>query len=202
MRVLRRLRTALCLIFASVGALVSLVCTVPVTAWYARMLAGPWSDPHGDILIVLGGSPVNESIFGMNTYWRTAYAAIAYGRQPFRKVVVCGAGVAKPMRAFLIAAGVPEGVIQVEPASRSTRENALNAARLLRGEAGRKILLTSDYHMFRAHRAFLKAGLAVEPRPFPDAIKRSGKAAERWSVFLQELEETVKIAYYRARGWI
>lgn len=184
------------------GLTVALVSAIPVTEWYAKSLAGPWGDPDGDVLIVLGGSEIGGGIFGQDSYWRTAYAAMAYRRRPFRKILVCGAGVAAPMRTFLVASGVPEHAIQEEAASRSTRENALNAARLVGAEPGRKVLLTSDYHMFRAHRAFSMAGLAVEPRPFPDAIKRSLDPVERWAVFLEELKETAKIIYYRARGWI
>ena len=184
------------------GLTVALVSAVPVTAWYARALAGPWADPQGDVLIVLGGSAVDRDLFGPDSYWRTVYALMAYRQRPFRKILVCGAGVAPPMRQFLVSAGVPAAVIQEETESRSTHENAFYAARLLRADPGRKVLLTSDYHMFRAHRAFLKMGVSVEPRPFPDAIKRSLQPAERWSVFMQEIKETVKIVYYRARGWI
>ena len=106
------------------------------------------------------------------------------------------------MARFLVFEGIPGSAIQTETASTSTRENALYAARLLSGARGRLVLLTSDFHTYRAHRAFLKAGLAVQPRPFGDALKRSGSAAGRWSVFLEELDEVAKIVYYRARGWI
>jgi len=75
-------------------------------------------------------------------------------------------------------------------------------ARLLNGERTQNALLTSDYHMFRAHRAFTKAGLAVAPRPFPDAIKRSQNWENRWPVFVELCNETAKICYYYIRGWI
>ena len=68
--------------------------------------------------------------------------------------------------------------------------------------AGPKVLLTSDYHMFRAYRAFRKAGIDVQPRPFPDAIKQSMSRMNRWPVFLGLCTETTKIAYYFMRGWI
>ena len=64
------------------------------------------------------------------------------------------------------------------------------------------MLLTSDYHMFRAHRAFKKAGLEVLPKPFPDARKRASEWTGRWPAFLDLVEETLKIGYYYARGWI
>jgi uncharacterized SAM-binding protein YcdF (DUF218 family) len=62
--------------------------------------------------------------------------------------------------------------------------------------------MTSDYHMFRAVRTFRKAGLAVSPRPIPDALKRYGSRLNTWSAFVDETAESVKIVYYAFRGWI
>jgi uncharacterized SAM-binding protein YcdF (DUF218 family) len=84
----------------------------------------------------------------------------------------------------------------------STHENALRVAELLARVPGRKILLTSDYHMFRAYRAFKKSGLDVLPRPFPDVRKRADGWTGRWPAFLDLILETTKIGYYRVRGWI
>ncbi len=53
----------------------------------------------------------------------------------------------------MVAQGVPASVITVEPASSNTHDNALYTLELLRNVAGRKVLLTSDYHSFRAYRA-------------------------------------------------
>ncbi len=103
---------------------------------------------------------------------------------------------------FLAYAGVPRDNITVENTSTSTRENALACARLLKGIPGPNVLLTSDFHMYRAIRAFRKAGLAVEPRPIPDAGKRAATLYLRWSAFIALTGETAKIAYYRLRGWI
>ena len=66
----------------------------------------------------------------------------------------------------------------------------------------RLVLLTSDYHMYRALRVFQKAGLNVAPRPFPDIVKRSSSLTERWPAFFELWEESVKTAYYWFRGWI
>lgn len=117
-------------------------------------------------------------------------------------MVVAGAGIAPPMRDFLVCHGVPAGAIAIEDASTSTREQALNVKRLLAGTPGVKVLLTSDYHMFRARRAFLKAGLDVRPRPFPDARKQCSHFPGRWSAFVGVVVETAKIVYYSCRGWI
>ena len=68
--------------------------------------------------------------------------------------------------------------------------------------AGRRVLLTSDVHMFRARRAFEAVAFAVSPRPFPYVLKRSENPAYRlpdtWSLFI----ETIKIGDYWGRRWI
>ena len=94
----------------------------------------------------------------------------------------------------------------METASDNTRENALFVQKLLASApprpGSRLVLMTSDYHMFRAWRAFRKAGLTVLPRPIPDGGKRAGSWWRRWPVFLDLAQESVKIAYYYGRGWI
>ena len=74
-----------------------------------------------------------------------------------QQILVSGGGTeetpyAETVQRFLVAGGVPAGVIRTETLSKSTRESALEVTRLLRDTPGRKILLTSDYHMFRAAR--------------------------------------------------
>ena len=199
----RRVRSGL----ATVGLLYLLATLTPLVRWWARALAGPWNDPPGDILIVLGGALQDKDIIGMNSYWRSMYAALAFKEGGFRQVLIVGGGgeatpIAAPMREFVACSGVPREAIRIETTSRNTRENALRVARLLASDPGRKVLLTSDYHMFRAWRAFRRAGLDVAPRPFPDIGKRYGRWYDRWSLFIELIVESAKIGYYYARGWI
>src|SRR5207253_1744075 len=130
-------------------------------SWWAGVLAGPWEASNGDVLIVLGGSLLGDRVMGQSSYWRSTYAVLAWGEGPFHRVVVSGGGpagtsIAEPMRDFLECHGVPQAAILIETRSRSTHENALYVTELLARVPGRKVLLTSDYHMFRAHRAFKK----------------------------------------------
>ena len=74
--------------------------------------------------------------------------------------------------------------------------------RLLADLPGRKVLVTSDYHMYRAIRVFRKAGIEIQPWPFPDVRKRYGYWMNRWSCVQDLAVETVKIVYYYAHGWI
>ena len=188
---------------AALGFCYLLVTLTAVTGWWARRLAGPWQDPEGDVLIVLGADAPNSNIIGESSYWRSVYAVLAWRNGHFRNLVIAGGdGIATSMRNFLVCHGIPAPAIVVESRSTSTRENALFTAEIIRSLPGRKILLTSDYHMHRAWRVFRKAGIETVPRPFPDAIKRSNNIWLRWPLFVQLCGETTKIVYYRMRGWI
>ena len=142
-------------------------------------------------------------MIGDSSYWRAVYAVLAWREGGFREVLISGAqpnsGV---IRDFLLSQGVPNSAIQMEDRSTSTRESALHSAQLLRDVRGRKVLLTSDYHFFRAYRAFRRAGLEIGARPVPDARKRATTWRYRWWVFDDLCEETMKVGYYAARGWI
>jgi uncharacterized SAM-binding protein YcdF (DUF218 family) len=152
-------------------------------------------------LIVASGASLNGFPDG-NTVLRCMYAVSAWRAGGFRKIVVSGYQTASHMRNFLIAEGVPPEVVVTEDAANSTRQNAMYVARLLANDSGSKVLLTSDYHMFRAVRAFRKVGLKVAPRPIPDALKRVGNPLRLWPAFVDEVAESVKIVYYAVRGWI
>jgi uncharacterized SAM-binding protein YcdF (DUF218 family) len=186
----------------ALGLIVLVVTATPLVGWWSTLLAGKWTDPRGEVLIVLGGGAIDGEVLALSSHWRCIYAWRAWKEGTFRKVVVSGKDVAPLMRDFLVAQGVPATAIVVENSSVSTRENALAAKALLAGEPGTVVLLTSDYHMFRAHAAFAKAGLKVLPRPFPDGRKRVYAPSQRWGVFMDLATETVKLAYYWVRGWI
>jgi uncharacterized SAM-binding protein YcdF (DUF218 family) len=203
---LRTARHAAATALAGIGLLCVVVTATPLVSWWATVLAGPWDDPTGDILIVLAGSSLGGGVIGESSYWRAIYAARAWREGGFRQVVVSGGPEAEPVAQgiadFLVAQGVPREAVETETRSRSTRENALHLGELLAGSSLSKVLLTSDYHMFRAHRAFVRVGLEVRPRPYPDVRKRAVRWAGRWPAFLDLVGETAKIGYYWARGWI
>jgi uncharacterized SAM-binding protein YcdF (DUF218 family) len=196
-----RLRRGAVFICASMGLTFLLATFSPFVDWYARRLADPWTLPRGDILIVLGGSSL-DGFPDENTILRCMYAVFAWREGGFRKIVVSGYRTSPHMRSLLIAEGVPAEAVVTEEAAKSTHENALYLARLLSGESGSKVLMTSDYHMFRSVRAFRKAGLDVAPRAIPDAVKRYGNHFKVWSAFVDEAVESEKIVYYACRGWI
>jgi uncharacterized SAM-binding protein YcdF (DUF218 family) len=192
-------------VLAAIGFLYVLVSFTPIDRWYIHFLAGPWNDPKGDVLIVLGADAVND-VIGAASYWRSVYAVRVWRDGGFKEVILCGGPSGSPiserMRDYLLFQGVPAAAIRVETESHSTRENALFSKAMIESSPGRKILLTSDLHMFRAYRAFRKAGIDVEPRPLPDALKQIDSWQTRWPIFVNLCTETIKIGYYFARGWI
>ncbi len=194
-------------LLAVFGLLMVAVNLTPLTHWWATALSGDWSEPPGDVLVILGGSVLDNGKIGGSSYWRAIYGALAYKQGGFREVLICGGrdgivSISSPMRELMVSLGVPPDRIRIEQESASTRENALAAAGILRDMSGRKVLLTSDYHMYRAIRAFRRAGIDIKPWPFPDVRKRSGSWINRWSCFQDLVLETGKIAYYQTRGWM
>ena len=188
---------------ALIGFLWLFATVTPIDTWWATQLAGSWTDPKGDVLVVLGGSILEDGVLGESSYWRAVYAVRIWKEGGFKQIVVCGGNsTASAIRDFLIANGVPADSIILESSSRSTRENALFAKPVLESLPGTKVLLTSDYHMFRAERTFSKAGVEIAPRPFPDVRKRSQHLLGRWPAFLDLSVESMKIVYYKLKGWI
>lgn len=187
---------------ALLGCLVLLATWTPLVSWWAGKLCVAWNNPAGDVLIVLGGDTLGDRTIGMSSYLRSAYAAQIYHQAKFRQIVISGKGVGPLMKDFLVSQRVPPGIVRLEDRSRTTRENALYTTELLKGTPGRKMLLTSDFHMFRAYRAFRKAGLEVASVPSPDVRKRAATWRGRWPGFLDLVQESMKILYYFAKGWI
>jgi uncharacterized SAM-binding protein YcdF (DUF218 family) len=194
-------------ILAVIGLLFVVVTFTPIDEWWANRLAGAWNDPKGEVLVVLGGDTVKDTI-GLSSYWRSVYAVRMWKQGGVRTVVVSGGSngsepsIAEQMRDFMVSQGIPAAAIHVETESQSTRENALKSKPILDQLSGKKVLLTSDYHMFRAYRAFRKVGIDIQPSPFPDSLKQAASWAGRWPAFLGLCVEQAKIAYYFVRGWI
>jgi uncharacterized SAM-binding protein YcdF (DUF218 family) len=181
----------------------------PLTKWYATRLSENWTEAEGDILIVLAAEEEAPNIIGLSSYWRCVYAIRAWRSGQFQAIVVSGGpqpGTDEPravvMGRFLESNGIPQDKIFLEPRSESTRENALFIAQMIAAWPGKKVLLTSDYRMFRALRAFEAAGLAVVPRPVPDVLKQYNSPWNREYCVVTLAAETGKILGYWWNGWL
>jgi uncharacterized SAM-binding protein YcdF (DUF218 family) len=191
---------------AALGLLVVLVTATPLVSWISVWLAGPWNNPHGDLLVVLSGSSLEDGTIGLSSYWRCVYAVWAFREGGFRQILITGGGsggtpIAVTMQRLIVFLGVPADSITVETSSTSTRENALRSVPIIERMPGKKVLLTSDYHMFRALRVFHKAGLDLKGWPYPDTGKMAATWSGRWPAFLQVMLELTKIVYYQVHGW-
>lgn len=190
------------------GALLLSVLFTPLVPWAERMIAMPWTGGDRGVLIVLSGTSVTYSdaasrqMIGLNTYWRVVHAIYAWRNGHYQKILISGSGSDQAIRPLLIANGIPESAIVVENRSNSTRENALFSKPILAGMAGPYVLLSSDYHMFRASRCFARANIPVQMLPVPDLSKRCDVRWQRWDAFCELAGEFGSIVYYRFRGWI
>lgn len=186
---------------AVLGLVMVLATATPIDFWWAHAYAGSIDQPKGDVLILLSAANDDNGFISYSSYWRARYALLAWKSGAFKTIVVTG-GAGPGIRNFLYAEGVPRDALLAEWQSTSTRQNGINTARLVRGMPGKKVLLTSDFHMFRAVRVFRKLGVDVVPAPAPDVMKMSEHWYSRIPGFETMVLETSKIVYYRLHGWI
>ncbi len=205
----RKVRSVLAFLGTATLLFLLIVHLTPLTKWWASFLAEGWPTPTGDTLIVLAAEIELDGMLGPSSYIRTMSAVRAYRQAPFRSIIVTGgqSGAAPKttgaaMRDFLISNGIPPNVIHVEGRAVNTRENALFVKALLPEGNSKPILMTSDFHMFRARRVFERAGIAVASRPVPDVFRRSNHIVNRWGSFWALAQETTKIAYYAWQRWV
>jgi uncharacterized SAM-binding protein YcdF (DUF218 family) len=183
------------------GLLILLVVATPLVSWWAKLYAGPMDQPKGDVLIVLSAANDENGGISYSSYWRARQAVFAWQNGGFSKIIVSGGG-GPGICNYLLANGVPPNVLIAEWRSTSTRESGIAVARLLENLPGKRVLLTSDSHMFRAIRVFRKAGVEAAPMAVPDVLHSTehwpGRVAACWTMVL----ESAKIVGYKLRGWI
>ncbi|NLE52410.1 MAG: YdcF family protein [Chloroflexi bacterium] len=119
-----------------------------------------------DVIIVLGAGEIG-------TERRTAHGIALYhdGIAPW---LLCSGGYrhadgdseAELCASLAEDAGVPASAILLEPESRSTEQNAENAARIMRAEGLRSAVVVSDgYHLLRARWLFEREDVTVWTSP-------------------------------------
>lgn len=108
---------------------------------------------NADVMVVLGGGSHDRPERALELF--KAHAA--------PRILVSGLGDCKISRRILIAAGVPAKVIEMENQSRTTKENAINAVKLLRQQGARRVIIvTSWYHSRRGLACFEHYGLEIQ----------------------------------------
>jgi uncharacterized SAM-binding protein YcdF (DUF218 family) len=162
--------------------------------------------------------PVYERPYAIpdkQTYERCEFAAWLYHHWRPVPVLACGGRGQKnkeplslTMRHLLERAGVPENMIWTEESSRSTHENALYGAGILRKQGiGTIALVVEAQSMVRAEACFRKQGITVVPAPnsfreFGSLQEELIPSAEAISRNEGTLHEFAGLAWYWLRGWI
>ncbi len=225
-------RRRVAMTLGAAGLAVYAVSAAPVfAAWLAGTLERqhPIVDiakvPRAEVAIVLGGAvqpaaPPRLSVELTESSDRVWHAVRLYRAGRIERIIVVGGNMpwsanvepeAQAIKTLMIDWGVPEAAISVGPRSRNTRENALEAAALLRERpAGRILLVTSAMHMPRSLAVFSAAGLAVEPSVcdiratdhITGTVLDWLPSARAFWVTSEAAREWLGLLAYRLRGWL
>jgi len=124
-----------------------------------------------DAVIVLGAGIRGEQV-SLTLARRLDEAVKYHNKNPGAVIVVCGGQGAQEhitealaMERYLIAKGVPQGKIIKEEKSTSTYENCSFAREVLRPyfpQGFSSVLITNDFHVYRATRLAQYAGISVK----------------------------------------
>ncbi|TVY07684.1 YdcF family protein [Paenibacillus cremeus] len=166
-------------------ALLYLVSIPPVGESALRSLESRYEPPaaiNGDVYVVLTGGavtgtpdasgPHDQSSLSQTTMSRMAAVVELYARKKL-PILISGGQVyensgneGQISKRALIAMGVPQTDILLEDRSRTTQENAVNSAQMLREHGFQHpILVTSASHMVRAVKHFRTQQVTVTPYP-------------------------------------
>jgi uncharacterized SAM-binding protein YcdF (DUF218 family) len=188
-------------ICAAIGFIFVLTSFTPIVSWWAQAYAGPIERPKGDILILLSAADDDRGGISFSSYWRAREAIFAYQTGGFKKIVITGGG-GPGILDYMIVEGIPREAIIAEWGSRNTRQSGVAMERMLQTMPGKKVLLTSDFHMYRALRVFRKLDIDVTPMPVRDVIQRAAHWGGRFESFETMAGESAAIVDYWLRGWI
>lgn len=97
---------------------------------------------------------------------------------------------AEAMKAYLSNLGMEEKRILLEDKSTSTYENLKLSSKLLTDKGNRILIITSDYHMFRAKMIGKRLGWKVE------GVSAVNPVATRWYLMKRETLAVIKDMFY------
>ncbi len=127
-----------------------------------------------DVIVILGAGVQRDNTPGLAVRRRVSHAADLW-RAGYAPMIICTGG--KPLNRTRSEAdvcaelltkehGLPESVIIQEDQSRSTEENALYTHVIMREKGWQTAIVVSDnYHVFRAKRLFNNEGVIAFPSP-------------------------------------
>jgi uncharacterized SAM-binding protein YcdF (DUF218 family) len=152
------------------------ICTIIIIFTVSLAIFGSTSnvDYTEDVVIVLGAGLRSDYSVSSPLYWRLQVAIEYFRENPNAMIIVCGglgAGrtvtEAEAMARHLTERGIPEESIILEDRSTTTVENLAFAKEILDGyfpEGFRAVLISNDFHMYRAVRLAQIEGIYVNHR--------------------------------------
>jgi uncharacterized SAM-binding protein YcdF (DUF218 family) len=188
----------------------------PLEIWYSE---DPIPSESADAIVVLSGYvnvPLPNapySFAGPDTYRRLQRAAWLFKHWRAVPVLACGGGAegewyATTMRHVLESEGIPPNLIWTESRSRSTHENAVFGADILRSHGISRIALVVEAgSMPRAAASFEKLGIHVVPAPaqYTHLNREIDDFIPDWRAIAtngETIHELVGLLWYRIRRWI
>jgi uncharacterized SAM-binding protein YcdF (DUF218 family) len=161
-----------------------------------------------DAIVVLGAGiskgmlkddSMRRTIRGIELYKRGLAPLIIFSGDELRNEPAEAAVRAEMARAL----GVPQEAIVTLDRSRTTREESIRTADLLRQRNAKRItLITDSLHTRRAKRLFERVGLEVYPAYSADYVVGITSPLDRLWLSMRVAQESVALIYYRLAGYI
>jgi uncharacterized SAM-binding protein YcdF (DUF218 family) len=161
-----------------------------------------------DAIVVLGAGiskgllkdeSMRRTIRGIELYKRGLAPLIIFSGDERRNEPAEAAIRAEMARAL----GVPQEAIVTLDRSRTTREESIRTADLLRQRNAKRItLITDSLHTRRAKRLFERVGLEVYPAYSADYVVAMTSPLDRLWLSMRVAQESLALIYYRLAGYI
>lgn len=188
------------------GALVlfALVAFTQLPNLIARTLVVPAVIAPADAVVVLASGGSRTDVLSSGSLRRTVHG-ITLHQEGWAPLLVFsggrGEGIARTALARRLK--VPAESIRTVASGYTTREEAMQMARLLHPRGVRKILLVTDMeHMIRSKALFERVGFQVLPAPALDGSWPAARPQSRLDLFHRTLQELVALQYYRLAGYL
>ena len=171
-----------------IGVLVLIALGAVIARYGAHDHAAP-----ADLIVVLGG--------GQGGTERRTEHGVALYRQGYAPVLLCSGGAVTPRdiaeanrcAAAALEAGVPADAILTELESRSTEENAIAAQAIMQAHGwDTALIVTDDYHLWRAHWLFERQGIHTYASPAQITTGPLGTVEEARAV----VREVLAVGWY------
>ncbi|HKO28161.1 MAG TPA: YdcF family protein [Solirubrobacteraceae bacterium] len=131
---------------------------------------------------------------------RLSHAADLYHAGLAPCIVCCGGQIeVEAMHGFLIARGIPEHAVILDPEASTTRRSVAGARR--RGHGSRVIVVSSSYHVHRIMAECRRQRFDAEPWPVPPRTRESRSPFASLCLHGHLLREVVAVWWYSLTAW-